>query len=197
MMPDIHHTYGVWVGGGVGWRRCGGVGWRRRGLAAACLAAGILFLVPNYPEDKNVYKFPFGVKGVISPPYVKHRSVLYVLCPEAMFGKRALVRGYRPEEKAHLKYTMRIEKIAYDPLHASKPPAASRNPARPSAMLLHTRRVHRMLARRKGRRLVRNHANDTSPAVLSRRLSCRERDQGAGACFCSCVAVLVRVECFT
>ena len=133
------------------------------------MAAVILFLVPNYPEDKNVYKFPFRVKGVI----------------------------YRPEEKAHLKYTMRIEKIAYDPLHASKPPAASRNPARPSAMLLHTRRVHRMLARRKGRRLVRNHANDTSPAVLSRRLSCRERDQGAGACFCSCVAVLVRVECFT
>ena len=32
--------------------------------------------------------------GHLSPPYVKHRSVLYVLCPEAMFGKSAVVRGY-------------------------------------------------------------------------------------------------------
>lgn len=30
----------------------------------------------------------------ISPPYVEHRSVLYVLCPEAMFVKSAVARGY-------------------------------------------------------------------------------------------------------
>ena len=53
----------------------------------------VLSFIDNEPEELNDADLKIA-RLRLSPPYVKHRSVLYVLCPEAMFGKSAVVRAY-------------------------------------------------------------------------------------------------------